>query len=255
MARARVVRPELRTSEKVCSWPIEVRYFFVLLWGYVDDHGKGKDNARLIKADCFPLDDDVSAAQVESWLEMLAEAGVIVRYTVDGCDFLAFPHWQEHQKVSHPTKDVYPDFTAANATIRGAREALRKSSGDSPEVLALKLKEVKLIDTVTAPTAGDGYSDDFEQWWDIYPIKKAKGSAWKAFQKALERVSLTELMEKTRAYAESDLPDPQFIPHGATWLNADRWNDEIKPKWVDPDAWMQPKKLTKEEYYALRATW
>jgi hypothetical protein len=70
MAKTRMLKPDLRTSEKVASWPIEVRYFWVLLWGYVDDHGKGKDNPLLVKADCFPLDPDITGE------------------TVDGCDEL-----------------------------------------------------------------------------------------------------------------------------------------------------------------------
>ncbi|MEZ2390872.1 hypothetical protein AB6813_15275 [bacterium RCC_150] len=48
MARIRSIKPEIRTSEKVNSWPVEIRYFWIMLWGYVDDHGKGRDNAKLI---------------------------------------------------------------------------------------------------------------------------------------------------------------------------------------------------------------
>ena len=50
MARIRSVKPELRTSLTVAQWPREVRYFWVLLWGYLDDHGYGVDEPRLIKA-------------------------------------------------------------------------------------------------------------------------------------------------------------------------------------------------------------
>ena len=73
MARIRSVKPELRTSLTAAEWPREVRYFWVLLWGYLDDHGRGVDEPRLIKADCFPLDDDLTAADIEKWLEMFAE--------------------------------------------------------------------------------------------------------------------------------------------------------------------------------------
>ena len=31
--------------------------------------------------------------------------------------------------------------------------------------------------------------------------------------------------------------DPKFIPHPATWLNAARWEDEIKPS-KPADDWM-----------------
>lgn len=255
MARARMVRPELRTSEKVCSWPIEVRYFFVLLWGYVDDHGKGKDNPRLIKADCFPLDDDITPEQIDAWLDVLSASEVIVRYTVDDGDFLAFPNWAEHQKVSHATKDIYPDFMDKNVTFRESPEVLRKSSESPPETLRLKLNKVNLKEMVTSPPVSDSYSNDFEEWWSVYPAKKAKGAAARAFDKALQRVTFSELMEKTRAYAESDLPDLRFIPHGSTWLNGDRWNDEVQRveyrHHPPEDDWMYPN-FTQEQIDAMR---
>ena len=43
MARIRSIKPELRTSLTVATWPREARYFWVLLWGYLDDHGYGLD--------------------------------------------------------------------------------------------------------------------------------------------------------------------------------------------------------------------
>jgi hypothetical protein len=60
MARIRSVSPGLRTSETAAQWDREARYAWVLLWGYLDDYGRGVDNAKVIAADCFPLDDDVS---------------------------------------------------------------------------------------------------------------------------------------------------------------------------------------------------
>ena len=51
MAKSRMVSADIRTDEEVNSWPIELRYFWVMLWGYVDDFGRGRYNPRLVKAD------------------------------------------------------------------------------------------------------------------------------------------------------------------------------------------------------------
>jgi len=120
MARIRSIKPELRTSEVVASWPIPVRYFWVLLWGYADDHGRGKDNARLIKADAFPLDDDVTAAEVEEWMSLLAADGVIVRYQVGGERFFQVTNWLEHQRPQHPSASKIPDPEDAHETFVNA---------------------------------------------------------------------------------------------------------------------------------------
>ena len=106
MARIRSVKPELRTSLKVAEWPREVRYFWVLLWGYLDDHGYGVDNALLIKADCLPLDADVDDGTVDKWLTLMA--GPVCRYAVAGRRFVHAPSWPEHQRPQHPKGTKIP---------------------------------------------------------------------------------------------------------------------------------------------------
>lgn len=128
MARIRSVKPELRTSEKVSSWPIPLRYFWILLWGYCDDYGVGRDNARLIVADAFPLDDDVDVAIVGGWMDELEASKVISRYEVDGTRYFCVVNWAEHQKISHPSKRVLP------APPIGP-EQFASVSGDSPEAV------------------------------------------------------------------------------------------------------------------------
>lgn len=108
MARIRSIKPELRTSITVSLWPREVRYFFILLWGYLDDYGRGVDDELLIASDCFPRDRDVTPETVDGWLETIAEAGPLCRYEVDGRNYLHAPNWREHQKPSHPTNSKIP---------------------------------------------------------------------------------------------------------------------------------------------------
>jgi hypothetical protein len=109
VARIRSIKPEIRISEVVNSWPVEIRYFWIMMWGYVDDHGRGRDNSKLIVADTYPLDDSVSAEDVSRWLDILAAAKVIQRYTVAGKKYLAVTNWSEHQRPSHPAKSVIPE--------------------------------------------------------------------------------------------------------------------------------------------------
>ena len=133
MARIRSIKPDLRTSLTVAEWPREVRYLFVLLWGYLDDHGYGVDDARLIKADCLPLDEDVTRADVEDWLDLIATSGhadgsgPLCRYEVGGRRFLHCPNWDEHQRPSHPSPSKAPPCPHHDLT---------SDSGDAPENLA-----------------------------------------------------------------------------------------------------------------------
>lgn len=114
MARIRSVKPELRTSRTVAQWPREVRYFFVLLWGYLDDKGRGIDAPKLIAGDCFPWDDDVSPQVVDNWLDLMTvgkydgKYGPVCRYEVDGQQYIHCVNWPEHQKPNRPTPSRLP---------------------------------------------------------------------------------------------------------------------------------------------------
>ena len=109
MAQDRMLRAELRTSEKVNEWSIPVRFFWTQLWGYCDDWGRGRYDARLIKADAFPIDDEVTAAVVTRWMRALEEARVIVAYDVAGKRYFECVNWDEHQDISYLKKTNVPD--------------------------------------------------------------------------------------------------------------------------------------------------
>ena len=116
MARIRSIKPELRKSLTVATWPREVRYAWVLLWGYLDDHGRGVDDLRLLVADLFPLDRDVTERKLDGWLNRMAEKPAdadeedppLCRYEVGGRRYLHAVKWTSHQRVSHPGPSRIP---------------------------------------------------------------------------------------------------------------------------------------------------
>lgn len=104
MARIRSVSPGLRTSETAAAWDREARYTWVLLWGYLDDYGRGVDNPKVIAADCYPLDDDVTTQMMRDWLDLYENAGSTCRYEFEGKRYLHVLNWSDHQKPQHPSK-------------------------------------------------------------------------------------------------------------------------------------------------------
>lgn len=108
MARIRSIKPEIRRSLTVSSWPIPVRWTFAGLWGYLDDEGRGVDDARLIKAELYPLDDDITARKVEVHLATIEKNGPLCRYIVDGKHYLHVTSWSEHQRVNRPSPSRIP---------------------------------------------------------------------------------------------------------------------------------------------------
>ena len=115
MARIRSIKPEVRKSRTVAEWPREVRLAWVYLWGYLDDKGRGLDDARLVVAECFPLDRDVTDRKMNGWLELMATTKVgeddippLCRYEVGGRRYLHATKWKNHQRINKPQPSHLP---------------------------------------------------------------------------------------------------------------------------------------------------
>jgi len=107
MARIRSIKPDFFRSEDVSALPLRARLTWIGLWTHCDDHGRAKDLARLIKADVWPLD-EVTLRDIEEDLALLADHGRILRYTVDGKNYLAVVNWHAHQSINRPSKAKCP---------------------------------------------------------------------------------------------------------------------------------------------------
>lgn len=71
----------------------------------------------------------------------------------------------------------------------------------------------------------------FLAFWQAYPRRIGKGAARTAFLKA-ERIAdpsfIVQAAVTYARYVEEQSIDQQYIPHAATWLNAERWEDDLE---------------------------
>lgn len=76
-------------------------------------------------------------------------------------------------------------------------------------------------------------SKDFEKFWNAYPRKVAKKSALKAWLNVVSPDLVDAVIAGAIRFAhDPNLPIEQFVPHPATWLRAERWNDGPLPERV-----------------------
>jgi hypothetical protein len=61
--------------------------------------------------------------------------------------------------------------------------------------------------------------ESFDKFWNLYPKRIAKADAIKAWKQATKKKTADELIELVKVYSESKLPDQQYIPYPASWLN------------------------------------
>ena len=88
----------------------------------------------------------------------------------------------------------------------------------------------------TAPRPGEGRVPDevtpeFLDWYRRYPVSKGRKDGFKAWWKAVRQISVEDLNAATDRYAAwveaGGVSDKQFVPYPATWLNGERWDDEL----------------------------
>ncbi len=82
------------------------------------------------------------------------------------------------------------------------------------------------------PPAGDLNTidgiDPFDEFWAAWPRKVAKPNGRRAWAKAIKRATPEVIIAAATAYRDNPhRPPAEFIPHPATWLNRDGWDDPL----------------------------
>lgn len=98
---------------------------------------------------------------------------------------------------------------------------------------------------------------DFDQFWQAYPRKVAKGAAHRAWTMLCKRADappIGEILSAVKRYTAATA-DPRYLCHPATWIRAERWSDEIAAT-EQPQTRAQPSRFRHAESLAagLRAS-
>jgi hypothetical protein len=130
----------------------------------------------------------------------------------------------------------------ANKRAHEKREKLAPVSNVSPcsKQYAVSSKQEKHSRSFAAHVSVGSLpvAEGFDKFWSLYPRKKGKVEAGKAWGKikpeeaeaVLARVELNQ-------HGEWKGCEPRFIPYPTTWLNGRRWEDEIEqPRKTSSDA-------------------
>lgn len=94
-------------------------------------------------------------------------------------------------------------------------------------------KEISLIDSAT-DVAHDNPENCFEEFWDLYPIKKNKFRAKNIWDKKKLNLKAKTICHDvfTRINIEHQWKEKQFIPHPSTYLRDELWNDDISQETI-----------------------
>lgn len=99
MARRRDIKPGFFINEDLAELNPLGRLLFIGMWTIADRKGRLEDRPKKIKAELLPYDD----CDGEELVEALHNKGFILRYSVDGSNYIQINNFEKHQKF-HPNE-------------------------------------------------------------------------------------------------------------------------------------------------------
>jgi hypothetical protein len=78
----------------------------------------------------------------------------------------------------------------------------------------------------------EGYSQEFNRFWTVYPRRVGKAAAWRAWRQLAARrppiEAILAAVDRASATEQWQRDGGQFVPHPATWLRRGGWDDELE---------------------------
>ena len=222
----RLIKESICTSEKIN----ELSDFNFRLWvnliTYVDDFGRGDARPAIIKGRCFPLRERVTLKDILMGLNVLADTGCILLYTVGGESYLCFPNWDKHQTVRNK-KSKYPGPNEADSKMNTIASNCKQLQANVPVIQSNPIQSESESESESNPNA---VKARFERFWAAYPRKQDKQRAKKEFEALKPDEDLLKTMltaiERWKTTDQWTEDGGKYIPHPGTWLHNKRWEDE-----------------------------
>jgi hypothetical protein len=172
------------------------------VWCLFDEH---TEDGMLQGYTKFVLDDEL---RIDGFSEAMESVGWLIDVEGDG---LQVPDFNDHMSKSAKKR--------AQDTKR-KREGRKVSASQTDKS---KTREEK---------RREEYIYEFNRFYSVYPKKKNRGQAEKAFKKLNPTTDLVDQMIESVNLAKQTedwkKENGQFIPYPASWLNAKGWLDEYK---------------------------
>ncbi len=182
-----------------------------------DDYGRLDGRVAIVRAKLFPLKvDTIKERDIERWITRLIDAELILIYQNEDKHYIQIITWELHQSIRNQ-KSKYPD---PNESVCMQLNTVAHGCSRNP------IQSESNLESESNPIL----RERFEKLWAVYPKKKSKGDALKAWLviKPSEQLLAEMLTALERAKTSVDWTKDKglFIPYPATWLRRECWLDE-----------------------------
>ena len=238
-------------DDRIMEVGVEAELLFVrgLAWA------KRSDSSRITKGALIRL--GLGLSDPTTAVSRLVEVGLWLSAD-NGWDVAAWDVWQgdgSKMKMSeggqlgnhrrwHTEPD--PDCLFCIGSVSGGDrvtdddQTLTRSQRTENRTRDIDLDQPRLIDT----TSNAELMQAFQQWWEVWPKRVGKGHAEKAYMKAHKLAGAADLLAGAariaKAWGSMDDEQRQYVPHPSTWLNGQRWLDEVEEPTQPPKVTYDP---------------
>ncbi|WP_243198140.1 DNA replication protein [Weissella diestrammenae] len=226
MAQRRMISKKVTDTDVFLEMHLSTQALYFHLNMHADDDGF-VSNVNTIMRMIGASGDDAKILIAKQFLIPFDDSGVVV-----------IKDWRIHNYIrkdpynetmyKEERKKLSVDANGAYQVNEPSTERARVVNETSPQVRLGKDRLGKDSKDIRAPKIE--FSEDFEKLWEMYPNKKGKNVAQKAFNKAIKDGDTVEQIragiEAYKAYTKAEGTPVMYIKHGSTFFNQRSWNDD-----------------------------
>lgn len=248
-----MIDKKISVSEDVANISRDAQLIFTWSVPHADDVGMLPKSLRTLKAIIIPMI-DMTLGDFSDCVDEIVDAGLWVIFEHEGKEYYRIPRFINHQtlkKDRQPQTIIDFDFSQNHkeSWVRlydlvglvdtgNQAETTGNQMGTEEKRTEEKRREKNTTRSKAAKTLDKKQQALFDAFWAAYPNKKSKKKAHEWWCKNLPNAqTVTDIMAGLERAKTSDQwvkDNGKFIPHPSTWLNGERWTDEVetssKPK-------------------------
>jgi hypothetical protein len=229
MAQRRMFSQKIIDTDNFLDMPVSARELYFEFGMRADDDGFVSNPKKIMKM-IGAGDDDIKVLISKSFI-IPFHSGVCV-----------ISDWKIHNYIQN---DRYQEtqFKAEKSTLSEDANGKYLPAGTEPKCIQavstsdtqVRLGKVRLgKDRIIKNKDSRSENESFDLFWSAYPKKVGKKKAESCWAKIRPDTNLLanilNSLDRQKKSPQWTKDGGQFIPHAATWLNQERWNDEVDVK-------------------------
>ena len=175
MARKRMIDPKFWTDDKVIELKRDSRLLFIGMWNFSNDLGLHINNDKVLKAEIYPADEDITMQEIQFMKKELIEFGLIVigRCNITDTSLIKITNWNLYQKISKPQPSKY-DFDSGMVDEQLSTSSQLVTSNEIEcnrievkeiEVKEIEQKEKSIVPKPKKPSGLKPYDERVKEWF------------------------------------------------------------------------------------------